>query len=738
MEFLSGLLRPFGPYSLMAFGAAFLGYGLMSGLLLIRGTGRAYVRPYFVSAFGMAIVCFVLAGFERTLLASPLALVKGALFLLLVGFGVALVRRARHRPLVRRGLRRFLTVGLVTLLLPVIPGVAGSIVNREEMLRAVARSSPEASAEILRQASTRIWTPLGTAALGFLFLAMSFSLILFRFARERAPGAALLALFVAAAMSSPLSLAATPLQTDPRAGCRVVAEGPPQVVFCPDRDAARAYAETHGTAPPNRPTPPPELRDPIPVRPGVALLRAVRRAFAPRARFVPVLFLETPPLSETQWQHFENNRGDYEHAQRYWANPARQDRAYRALSRQVGRQSKERFRSIVLRNGYFYTEDPQLARRIYRGVRLQHLFDEKEFWLQRGDHVVRIERRSRERFLYADGPWAGRRAVILPFDRVAPSREALGPAYHWDLQAVREALGLTTLQIADAAARAVEFSSHFLSGEAVAGFLYRHEGRTAAIAVAPDYDEWAQRYTENTRRWRARRRILDAAEAFIEEQIRFDEPHIEFGQEDGKLREVWLEAYLAGETTYDYNGMPYRVFDGRGTPIPPQVCSDFLMDSVERASGSWWRPRGGRRGRTEGTVRWSEFPGLHPRRIGSVIRFARDNPEIFEAFGVPKSREVPFKERERFFQNLERFPVDFREADMVMIWGFREDGRRHFHSVIVHETDPLDGFPIALSDNAGTARIRVWDDVMRTAPQRYVHYRVRVRDEWLLERGFGD
>ena len=75
---------------------------------------------------------------------------------------------------------------------------------------------------------------------------------------------------------------------------------------------------------------------------------------------------------------------------------------------------------------------------------------------------------------------------------------------------------------------------------------------------------------------------------------------------------------------------------------------------------------------------------------------------------------------------------------MIIIYGYREDDKRHYHSFFVHALDPVDGFPIVLSDNAGLAAVRVWGDVMRTAPRRYVYHRLRLRDEWLLAHGLAD
>ena len=532
-----------------------------------------------------------------------------------------------------------------------------------------------------------------------------------------------------------------PAPPDPWSGadCLPVDGLEPFTVICRDDETARAYAASHAEPLPAAAPVPEGFADPVTPNEGLAIYRRARQRFAPNSKFVPIVFHETPPMSAAQWRYFAKHRDAWDEAQHYWSDVRKQNGQYRRLYRRYIKSGsdRERLRNIVLRDGYLFTEDRRLSRRIYKAVRLKHLFAEPEIFLRRGDEVVKLERRRRG-YVYAEGPRKGRKAGILLFDRVSLRREDLLAPRHWDLQAVRYGLGLYTMDIDDPGQTTLPFRSSFLSGEEVRGVLFHKDGRTAVAVAGLPPERWQTLHGENRRRIQARLRILDAAEAFADEWIRFDEPDIEFGQEDGKLREAWIEAYKEREDRYEYNGVQYRVFSGHGTPIPPQVCIDFLMDSVERASGNWWRPRGSRPSRTKGSVRWGDYDGLRSRSVLSLIRFARHNPEIFEAYRVPTSKEVKFETGKRFYRNLEKFPVDFREADMVVIWGYREDEKRHYHSFFVHEIDPLDGFPLVLSDNAGLAAIRVWHDIMRTAPQRYVHYRLRLRDEWLLEKGIGD
>ena len=70
-------------------------------------------------------------------------------------------------------------------------------------------------------------------------------------------------------------------------------------------------------------------------------------------------------------------------------------------------------------------------------------------------------------------------------------------------------------------------------------------------------------------------------------------------------------------------------------------------------------------------------------------------------------------------------------GDVIVIYGLRDDGLNHYHSFYVHSSDPMDNIPILLMANAGMARLQVWHDVMRSAPRRSIHYRLRFRPSWI-------
>lgn len=185
MGALADFFRPWGPYSVAALGAALLGYGLVSGLLLVQRQGRPFVRPYFMSAFGMALLVFVITAIERAALSGSLAFFKVLVLVVTLAYGVTLLQRCWTRPLASRSTASHLVIAALCAGLPWVPGVVGSVVNRAEMIRAVESSPPESGVAIISQASVHIWTPLVAAALGSVFLGIALLMLLFRRARER-------------------------------------------------------------------------------------------------------------------------------------------------------------------------------------------------------------------------------------------------------------------------------------------------------------------------------------------------------------------------------------------------------------------------------------------------------------------------------------------------------------------------------------------------------------------------
>jgi hypothetical protein len=217
----------------------------------------------------------------------------------------------------------------------------------------------------------------------------------------------------------------------------------------------------------------------------------------------------------------------------------------------------------------------------------------------------------------------------------------------------------------------------------------------------------------------------------LDEGLPFDEPKTEEGQQDGQLRPAWQRAYLDGRDRYTFNDDQYWVFDDRGRPHVPEVCIDFVMDTLERSSGSWFRARGERRERVHGLLDFDAF-GLDNRRsVGTFVTFAQAHPEWFDVSEVTPDARVAFRDHAAFFSDIYAQRDEYRPFDIVTIFGPRSDGKLHYHSFFVADRDPLTGMPIAVVANAGRPRIRSWENEMQNAPGRAILAHIRPKLPWL-------
>jgi hypothetical protein len=227
--------------------------------------------------------------------------------------------------------------------------------------------------------------------------------------------------------------------------------------------------------------------------------------------------------------------------------------------------------------------------------------------------------------------------------------------------------------------------------------------------------------------------------AQIDETLPFDEPLTELGQQDGRLRPAWQWAYLAGKRSFRFGDDRYPIFDARGRPRPFQVCTDFLLDTLQRGSGSWFRPQGEPAGRTSGGLDWDDFGGqLALRGANRFVALTLEHPEMFEARSLPPEEQIPIGKLDALSAYLLTHADEFAPGDMVLLYGWTPWDRheRHYHSFYVYESDPLTGMPIAIVGNAGRPTIRYWRVEALRTPDRTILHRARPRLEW-LETIFG-
>jgi len=389
-------------------------------------------------------------------------------------------------------------------------------------------------------------------------------------------------------------------------------------------------------------------------------------------------------------------------------------------------------RSLLLREGYAYASDPADALMLVTQVSLTDLFDEPTIYLLRGTTIRKLTRTTiNKEQRYVDA--AGKPADMLFADRMALTEEELAEPLHRDVVTASEKEGFDRLRIQHMTKDAIVADVRF--GETWAKALLNSDGANVSLAcIAEDRPvrESIATYLDNTAfRRRATQAIRETITKAVDESFRFDRPEKEPNHfRDGILRPQWMTAYLQGRTNYTFEKHTYSVFGSDGLAYPPEVCVDFIIDTYERAAGSWFRPQGETPGRTPGRLSLSAPKKPAPRGVIGLADFAEDLPELFQVVRFQGQEKVPFGERTKFFENL-RDRADLRPGDIVSIQGLKKDDYVHQHGILVDRVDPLTGFPFGLADQMRRPRRRTWEGIMAEAPKRSLYYRARPTDEMM-------
>ncbi len=458
--------------------------------------------------------------------------------------------------------------------------------------------------------------------------------------------------------------------------------------------------------------------------PGAPGFEARRAELVARAKGEPVLFVRTPRyaselrgIEDPELERFSKARGHY-------------GAVARLLERHAGNYAQ--LRALLLREGYLYSENPNGAFALLSQVGPQHLFGDPEIWIQRGERLMHAERRG-SAYVYTDGPHQGEGATLVHLDRIGTG--TVPPALHRDLRSLKYRLHFDEARVAHITETHLVLQLRY--GEEWVTSLARAEGarlELEAELVEPERRPQVEAAkAANAAHQAALQRLRQAMADQVSERLPFDEPKTELGQEDGRLRGVWRGAYLAGHREYRYNEDTYRVFSSAGAPLVPQVCIDFVVDTFERASGTWWNPAPAPRQRQVGALDWRETVATNLRRTDSFIAFAREQRDGFEVLEVPKAQQIRMGEAPRFFGDLARRVDDFQAGDIVLVRGFTpwDEEEQHSHAFVIYETDPLTRMPILVAGNAGPANLWSWETEARRTPRRTVRYRIRPKAAWL-------
>jgi hypothetical protein len=468
-----------------------------------------------------------------------------------------------------------------------------------------------------------------------------------------------------------------------------------------------------------------------PALPGAPKFEASRAQLVARAKGEPVFFARTPEYGATTDPEVIAHRLRLTTTAHSW------DALATFLVQARGRHRLAR--DVLLREGYLYAEDPNLAFALASLVRLEDLFGDTVVWIQRGELTLHAER-GLKGYVFTDGPNRGEPVRLILFDRIGTGTPP--PELHRDLRALKYRMHFDAIRVERTTDDRLLTSIRY-GGVAVPSVIESQGAHLELVCrvVAPVQSGALQAAIGLGRE---RQRVLALLRAAIvsevDERLPFDEPKTEIGQEDGILRRTWEQAYLGGAKTFRYNGDRYHVFDRDGRPRVPQVCVDFLTDTFERASGTWWRPEGQTRGRIDGALDFDRVGEMPRRRVEAFIEFALRTPAWFDVHTTSPSERIELGYKREFFDYLTAHADTYQAGDIVVIRGLVpwDDEHMHYHSFFVYETDPVSGIPIAIAGNAGTPAVWTWEAEARRTPHRSVWYRIRPRLEWLSGSLQGD
>ncbi len=399
-------------------------------------------------------------------------------------------------------------------------------------------------------------------------------------------------------------------------------------------------------------------------------------------------------------------------------------------------------RKILLREGYLYAEQVDVALALVEQIGLTHLFSEQTVFLRRGVDIHELHRKKRtrykpKRYEYQSGPLRGETAELLFGDRVAKKRKTVEQdPLAIDLRDLERHSDIDRLRVEHFTAKALAADVRYGPGVWVPAVidLAGAQARVGCeVLTAELAHKKADFVTLRQLSRTAMRRIRQVVRAMVLEKPPFDAAP---EQKDGFMRKAWRRAYFKKWRRFTLEDRKYDVYNTDGKPIPPQVCIDFLIDVWERAGGKWFAPLSGDPPRphpalSEGPIDFSKLGTRNRRSVVEFVRLTKRHPELFDTWDIPKKERFRFKERDKFFNYLAAQADQFQHGDMLIIHGYKKGGRPHYHSLIIMEKDLITGVPTRVAGNAVFPREQTLEGIMQISPKRTLRNRIRVLMPWL-------
>ncbi len=397
-------------------------------------------------------------------------------------------------------------------------------------------------------------------------------------------------------------------------------------------------------------------------------------------------------------------------------------------------------RKLFLREGYLYSPEVVRANTLSQLVDADTLFSESTFWIQRGSAIMQVHRDGNY-YYFSDGPYKGRVVTINFMDRLTLDKPAA--PLHIDFVPSKDKYKYHKIKPIHISEKHVIADVTYLTepGITVETLFERNESSVDMVCEKLNMSKYRESIAVREGGIRNLKRVMLEQ---VAERVPFDEPKHEVDQEDGNLRNAWTWAFSVGKLGYQYKNARMveanRVYGHLGEALPPQVCVDFLVDTMDRAAGTWYSDVHERNHpvRTVGAFDSTSFTYKNSdgedkkyalRTVDGLTQFASDNPKWFEIINIPQIEQLPIGSK-NFWEYMPG--LNLMPGDMVFIRGnVPWDTKQHSHSFYIYDTDPITGIPLLLAGNAGPASLRPWAIETNRTPLRKIVTIIRFKDEFL-------